>query len=397
MFYEVKEPTTQKHAKFWIPPNEVESGVIDQVRNVLRLHDVQDVSMMPDCHVGVGCSIGSVVVTKDIIVPSLVGVDIGCGMNAVRTTLTGKQIQHNLEMIYDGIRERVPVGFNEHNSVHGSARKYSGWESFGNLRLTKAKDLQSKAAHQLGTLGGGNHFIELSVDGEDRVWIMLHSGSRYIGNVIARTHIELAKTLEHNKTGLPDKALVYFIKGTKEFDDYMHDLKWAQHYAAANRRRMLALIQGWLENLYPSIDYDEWISCHHNYAETETKHYPNYPDCTEEIIITRKGAINAREGQKGIIPGAMGVKSYIVKGLGCEESYNSAPHGAGRTMSRSKAKKKYKPQDLAESMRGIVCGLHKSMVDEIKYSYKNIDKVMKYSEDLVKPIYELKQILNIKG
>jgi tRNA-splicing ligase RtcB len=377
-------------AKLWVQPHEVESSALDQVRNVCSLPDVVGVSIMPDVHTGVGATIGSVIATRNTISPALTGVDIGCGMEALRTSLEGRRLKERvLKSIHDDIRDRIPVGFNEHRSLNKKVRDLELWSEFNDL-TTDVKDLLSKAQAQLGSLGGGNHFIELSVDENDRVWIMLHSGSRHIGLQIAQAHIRAAKSLEHNQTGLPDKALAYFIKGTKEYDQYMHDLDWAQRYAAANRKRMLDLITGLLEHKYPSIEFKDHISCHHNYATPEMHG-------GEWLNITRKGAINAEAKKPGIIPGAMGAKSYIVEGKGEADSFNSAPHGAGRKMSRSKAKKKYRLQDLEETMKGIVCKLDKHTVDEIQYSYKKIDKVMENSCDLVNTLHVLEQIMNIKG
>lgn len=390
-FYLLKEPKTGKTAKFWIPLHEVESGVLDQVRNTLILEDVIGVSMMSDCHYGMGCSIGSVVVTKNSIIPSICGVDIGCGMEAIRTSLEGERLREKiLRKIHDGIRERIPVGFNKNESVSKTVRDMELWNDFDNLNPS-LREYKDRAMHQIGTLGGGNHFIELSVDKEDRVWVMLHSGSRHVGLQVANKHIAIAKHLEHNQSGLPDKALSYFVKGTKEFDDYLYDLYWAQQYAKLNRNRMMELILDYLGHLYPSLETSDHVSCHHNYVEYVTDRQEDYG------YITRKGAISAKKDEWGIIPGAMGAKSYIVKGLGNTEAYNSAPHGAGRKMSRSKAKKKYRLQDLEETMKGIVCSIDKSTIDEIQYSYKKIDKVMEYSQDLVIPVHELNQIMNIKG
>jgi len=389
--YELKEPKTGKVAKFWTPLNEVESAVLDQVRNTLQVPGVEGVSMMSDCHLGVGCSIGTVMFTKNIIIPAICGVDLGCGMEAVRTTLNVDKLREKvLRKIHDGIKERIPVGFNCHESVHKTVKNNELWQDFNDLHPS-VKDLLSRAQQQLGTLGGGNHFIELSIDEDMNVWIMLHSGSRHIGKSLADAHITAAKNLDHNKTGLPDKALAYFIEGTKEFEQYLHDLMWAQKYAAENRKRMLDLIVGYLEHLYPSVEFSDHISCHHNYVEHVTDWQEDYG------YITRKGAISAKVDEWGIVPGAMGVQSYIVKGKGNLDSYYSAPHGAGRKMSRSKAKKKYRLQDAEETMKGVVCDIDRHTVDEIRYAYKDIESVMQYSEDLVEPVYRLEQLINIKG
>ena len=378
-------------ARLWVPAHEIESSALDQIRNVASLPDVVGVSIMPDVHTGSGATIGSVIVTKNTIAPALTGVDIGCGMEAVRTSLDGDSIRERvLRKIHDGIRLLIPVGFNSNEKLSKKVRQNELWDQFSNL-TPAVKDYLSKAQYQLGTLGGGNHFIEMSVDEEGKLWIMLHSGSRRIGKEIADAHIAATKNLEHNKSGLPDKALGYFIAGTPEFDSYMHDVLWAQQYAAANRARMLEIVMEWVEEVFPSVEYDDKISCHHNYVEVvHDWQSPTY-------YITRKGAIRAKEGELGIIPGAMGARSFIVRGLGNKDSFKSAPHGAGRKMSRSKAKKKYRLQDLEATMNGIVCSIDKHTIDEIRYSYKDIDKVMEYSSDLAEPIHELSQVLNIKG
>jgi tRNA-splicing ligase RtcB len=386
------------NAKLWVPAHEVESSALDQVRNVCSIPGVKEVAVMPDCHYGSGATIGTVIRTKDIIMPAPVGVDIGCGMMAIKTNFKGRDLKRkDLEKIHDGIRERVPVGFNNHESIHKKVKDMWLWDSFCQL-ISDVHHLKERAISQMGTLGGGNHFIELSTDQNDTLWIMLHSGSRHIGFQIALTYIKIAQKLEHNKSGLPDKALAYFEKGTPEspgcwFWKYMGDLSWAQQYAQLNRERMADLIKGFLLHLYPSMDFLFEVNCHHNYVEDSGQ--GGYT--TDLGYITRKGAINATSGKFGIIPGAMGAKSYIVKGTGNRNALFSAPHGAGRRMSRSKAKKKYQLSDLEETMKGIVCSVNKKTVDEIKYSYKDIDRVMEYSTDLVEPVYILKQIMNIKG
>jgi tRNA-splicing ligase RtcB len=376
--------------KLWVAVNEVESETLDQLRNVANLAPTfSHVAAMADVHSGKGCTIGSVIAMRGAIGPNFVGVDIGCGMDAIKTNLGGMK-ERVLQKIHDEIRERIPVGFNSHESVHKAVRELGLWKEFDQLN-EQVHPLKERAMHQLGTLGGGNHFIELSLDADRNLWVMLHSGSRFIGKELAEVYVAKAINYCHeNHIALPDRSLSYLVAGTPEFDGYMHDLKWAQSYAAANRERMMELILGLLEHMFPSLEVSERISCHHNYA-TEEVHFG------EKVIVTRKGAINAEKGRMAIIPGAMGSKSYIVRGLGCAEAFNSAPHGAGRRMSRSKAKQKYRLQDVEETMKGIVCKLDKGVIDEVKYSYKSIEKVMENSKELVEPVYELDQIINIKG
>lgn len=388
----ISELQARKNApvKLWIDVNKVESSALDQLRNVADLPNVfMHVAAMPDVHTGMGATVGSVIAMNDAVIPAAVGVDIGCGMDAIQTNLEAHKLRASkLERIRDGILERIPVGFNSHNSLHKNVKMHNLWTELKDLGV-QDEELHERAKHQLGTLGGGNHFIELEEDQFGNVWIMLHSGSRNIGLQIANHHIRVAKQLEHNKN-LPDKALSYLLKGTPEFDAYMHDLKWAQRYAYANRTRMMELLIGYLLHEFPGMEGDLTIGCHHNFAQEE-EHF------NEEVVVIRKGAIQARKDQWGIIPGAMGSKSYIVQGKGNLDSFESAPHGAGRKMSRSKAKAKYRFQDLQETMSGIVCNASKSTVDEIKHSYKRIEDVMTNAQDLVEPRYELTQLLNIKG
>lgn len=377
--------------KLWAPINEIESDALDQLKNVASLSQAfHHVAAMPDVHVGKGATVGSVVALQGAVIPSAVGVDICCGMDAVKTNL--KDLRKNqLEKIHTDICERIPTGFNKHESVHKDVKGlHNLWRDFENL-TPEVHRLKDNAMAQIGTLGGGNHFIELSKDQHHNIWIVLHSGSRNIGKEIADVHIKKAK--DYCKAQgfiLPHQDLSMFVYNTKEYDQYIHDVRWAGEYAQANRARMMELILRYLEHGFHPEIADLYISCHHNYIAEET-HY------NTKVLITRKGAINAEVGRYGIIPGAMGAKSFIVKGLGCQEAFNSAPHGAGRKMSRSKAKAKYNLKDAEETMNGIVCKLHKSMVDEIKYSYKNIDKVINNSKELVKLECELHQVLNIKG
>jgi len=377
--------------KLWIPINEVESEALDQLKNVADIPQTfKHVAAMPDVHAGVGATVGTVIAMDGAICPAAIGVDIGCGMDAIQTKLTKEQLTvEKLTEIRDGFLDRIPVGFNEHKSIHNHVKSYTDlWADFEDIdpELLNKKD---KALTQMGSLGGGNHFIEISKDQHDNIWIMLHSGSRNVGKCIAEYHIHVAKGLEHNKI-ISDRNLSTFLEGTKEFDQYFHDMEWAQSYAYHNRIRMTQLIVDYLTKMFGSEVARDVYGCHHNFARRET-HFG------KEVIVTRKGAIRAEKGVPGIIPGAMGSKSYIVEGLGNPDSFNSAPHGAGRKMSRSKAKKTFTFADLQKSMEGIVCNATPGTIDEINGSYKSIGKVMGYASDLVLPKFELTQLMNIKG
>jgi tRNA-splicing ligase RtcB len=280
------------------------------------------------------------------------------------------------------IEKAIPVGFDQHDKVVKQAEKSRLWKDFHDLD-PKVHDLYAKAKKQLGTLGGGNHFIELCLDTEDRVWLLLHSGSRNIGKTLAEIHMGRAKKLAHNRE-LPDPDLAVFLSGTKEMDDYRRDLFWAQRYALENRRVMIALYQDVLEKLVPKVKFGKPIECHHNYV-------------SEEVLVTRKGAISAREGEMGIIPGSMGARSFIVRGLGNPESFHSASHGAGRKMSRGQAKKKFSVEDLRKQTEGIECRKDFAVLDEIPGAYKDIAQVMEDQKDLVAVEAELRQILCVKG
>ena len=343
---------------------------------------------MPDVHFGIGATVGSVIAMKDAISPAAVGVDIGCGMGAIRTNLKADALPDSLTEIRNKIEQKIPVGFNEHKQPKVQSRTNSLFAEFRSLH-PKVMNLESKAVYQCGTLGGGNHFIELCLDTENTVWMMLHSGSRNIGKTLAEIHISTAKKLSHN-TYLPDRDLAVFLAKTPEMEAYRRDLFWAQRYALLNRQTMFEIYKTILKRFFPEIKFEEPILCHHNYVSEET-HFG------EDVIVTRKGAISAREGEWGIIPGSMGTKSYIVRGLGNPESFHSASHGAGRRMSRTQAKKNYTLQDLESQTSGVECRKDGGVLDEIPGAYKNIDEVINNQKDLVKVEYELKQILCVKG
>lgn len=375
--------------KLWTKLEDVESEALTQLKNIASLPWVfRHVAVMPDVHFGIGATVGSVIAMKDAISPAAVGVDIGCGMGAIRTNLKADALPDSLTDIRNKIEQKIPVGFNEHKQPKIQSRTNSLFAEFRSLH-PKVMDLESKAVYQCGTLGGGNHFIELCLDTENTVWMMLHSGSRNIGKTLAEIHISTAKKLTHN-TYLPDRDLAVFLANTPEMEAYRRDLFWAQRYALLNRQTMFEIYKTILKGFFPDIKFEEPILCHHNYVSEET-HFG------EDVIVTRKGAISAREGEWGIIPGSMGTKSYIVRGLGNPESFHSASHGAGRRMSRTQAKKNYTLKDLEAQTSGVECRKDGGVLDEIPAAYKNIDEVIENQKDLVKVEFELKQILCVKG
>lgn len=380
----------------WAPINEIESQALDQLRNIASLPWIAKLAVMPDVHLGKGATVGSVIAMKGAISPAAVGVDIGCGMGAMKTNLDAAKIIRKAPAIRAAIEEAIPVGFHSHGeTAFEKAPPALKKEALGLLEEFKqlTPEIQrgiDRAAKQMGTLGGGNHFIEMNRDTEGVVWLMLHSGSRWIGKELAEIHIKAAMKLKHN-VGLPDKALAAFLAGTPEMEAYRRDLYWAQRYAMLNRKLMMWLYQEVIRGFWSSLKTSDEVWCHHNYVAEEI-HYG------DEVFVTRKGAIDAAKGKMGIIPGAMGACSYIVRGKGCEESLRSAPHGAGRKMSRSKAKKKFTVADLIEQTKGVECRQDKGMIDEIRGSYKNIQRVIANSSELVEIVTELQPaLICVKG
>jgi len=379
---------------------EMEDGARRQLVNVSRLPIVHHhVAAMPDVHQGIGATVGSVIPTLRAIIPSAVGVDIGCGMIAVRLSLSGNDIEEkSLKRIFDQISRDVPVGFNQHDE--GEARVSAASPFARKLKkitadhpgIEKRVGKRSSWVRQMGTLGGGNHFIEVCLDESSRVWVMLHSGSRGMGNAIGTYFIELArKDAEKNRIQLPDRDLAYFREGAAHFDDYIEAVGWAQDYARANRAEMMDLVLEALRRHLPAFEVTgKAVNCHHNYVERE-RHYG------EDVWLTRKGAISAREGELGIIPGSMGARSYIVRGRGSAESFQSCAHGAGRRMSRTQAEKRFSVEDLARQTEGVVCRKDKGVLDEIPGAYKDIDEVMANQSDLVEVVHTLKQVICVKG
>ncbi len=375
--------------RLWTRPHEVEAVALDQLRNISALPWVfHHVAAMPDVHHGKGATVGSVIAMKGAVSPAAVGVDIGCGMGAVETNLTASDLPESLRQVRLDIESVVPVGFAGHNHPVEFAAADELWREFPGL-TSEVQKLVGKARCQLGTLGGGNHFFELCLDTDQKVWIMLHSGSRNIGKELAEIHMTKARKLSHNRE-LPDRDLAVFLSGTPEMEAYRRDLFWAQRYARTNREVMLDLALGALKKHFPRLVTGQAIFCHHNYVAEEV-HYG------EEVLVTRKGAIRAGWGELGIIPGSMGTCSYIVRGLGCAESFESASHGAGRKMSRGEAKRRFSVRDLVKQTEGVECRKDSGVVDEIPGAYKSIQRVMEDQADLVEIVTELKQVMCIKG
>lgn len=381
-------------ARLWTPVEQIESQALTQLRNIASLPWVAHVAVMPDVHFGKGATVGSVIAMRGAVSPAAVGVDIGCGMGAVRTSLDAADLPESLRRIRSDLESAIPVGFAAHlepvkpRDPRLKAEVKELLDGFAELDPA-VKDLGGRAAKQLGTLGGGNHFIELCVDTEARVWLMLHSGSRNIGKSLAEVHMGRAKKLKHNRA-LADPDLAVFLAGTEEMDTYRRDLDWAQRYAMLNRRLMFDLYMDVIRRHFPQVRFDEPVLCHHNYVAEETHH-------GESLLVTRKGAISARAGQLGVIPGSMGTRSYIVRGLGNAESLHSASHGAGRKMSRGEAKRQFSVKDLAEQTAGVECRKDGGVLDEIPGAYKPIEQVMEHQKDLVEVVAELKQVLCVKG
>ncbi|OZG74526.1 RNA-splicing ligase RtcB [Hahella sp. CCB-MM4] len=379
---------------------DVDFRALTQLKNLSQLPIIHShIAAMPDVHAGIGATVGSVIPTRNAIIPAAVGVDIGCGMNAVRLSLKSSQLPDNLKPLRLAIERAVPVGNASHKLVssrHAASKELShGIDVLLEKHSKLSKMLRRPREtwlRQLGTLGGGNHFIELCIDQSKDVWIMLHSGSRGIGNAIGRFFIERArKDMSRHQANLPDKDLSYFQEGSEHFHDYVEAVNWAQEYARINRQEMLNLVLRAIQPFLPDFRLTcEAINCHHNYVQKE-HHFG------ADVYVTRKGAISAREGQLGIIPGSMGAKSYIVRGKGNPESFCSCSHGAGRKMSRSAALQKFSRQDLEAQTHGVECRKDKGVLDEIPGAYKDIDKVMEHQSDLVEVVHELKQVLCVKG
>ncbi|MYC24528.1 MAG: RtcB family protein [Gammaproteobacteria bacterium] len=384
----------------------IDAGAIEQVRLTSEMSIVRNIALMPDAHVGIGATVGSVIGTTNAIIPAAVGVDIGCGMTAAETNLSASDLPDSLAPLRGTIERNVPHGRTgggkRNRDVGGWSKEipdevYSHWHStlekgFNRL-LDRHPDLK-RANHisHLGTLGTGNHFIEVCLDEKENVWVMLHSGSRGVGNRIGMKFIELAKQdMRRHEINLPDRNLAYLQEGTKHFADYVMAVEWAQRFAFLNRKIMMdRTVRAIRQHLRHAEVVSEVIECHHNYVANE-RHYG------QNMWVTRKGALRARRGDVGIIPGSMGAKSYIVRGKGSKKSLQSCSHGAGRTLSRTEARKRYSAADLRAQTRGVECRKDHNVVDELPAAYKDIDKVIEAQQDLVEVVHTLKQIVCVKG
>jgi tRNA-splicing ligase RtcB (3'-phosphate/5'-hydroxy nucleic acid ligase) len=402
--YETMNVEGGAHVKMWVRGVPIEEEAKKQLANTARMPFIfKHVAAMPDVHLGIGATVGSVVATKGAIIPAAVGVDIGCGMMAVQTTLKAVDLPESLVTIRAEIERAVPHGF-----VTIPRRSQRGaWVTTPDSVVTRWRGLASRLdaieakhprlhaknpQHQLGTLGGGNHFIEICLDAEQTVWAMLHSGSRGIGNLIGQRFIEMAREdMRRHFINLPDRDLAYFAEGTEHFDDYVEAMEWAQDYAAENRRAMMdAVLRVLREQLQPFQMGKVAVNCHHNYTTRET-HFG------EEVLVTRKGAVRAGRGELGIIPGSMGARSYIVRGLGNPESFESCSHGAGRKMSRTAARKLFTLEQHEAATAGVECRKDEAVIDETPAAYKDIDAVMDAQKDLVEIVHTLKQVVCVKG
>ena len=391
--------------KMWTRGVPVEDGARAQLARAAQMPFVfKHVAVMPDVHIGIGATVGSVIPTKGAVIPAAVGVDIGCGMMAARTSLVASDLPDNLEAIRSAIEQAVP-----HGRVVGRGKRDNGsWgdppapivEAWATLaqRFDRLTDKHPRLKNtnnlvHLGTLGTGNHFIELCLDEEQRVWVMLHSGSRGVGNAIGTFFIELAKQdMRKWHINLPDEDLAYFPEGTDHFDDYVEAVGWAQDFAALNRRMMMTnVIRALRGQIAKPFDAEmEAVNCHHNYVQREN-HFG------ENVLVTRKGAVRAAKGVMGIIPGSMGAKSFIVRGLGNPESFDSCSHGAGRVMSRTAAKKLVTLDEHIADTAGVECRKDEGVIDETPKAYKPIEAVMAAQADLVEVVHTLKQVVCVKG
>lgn len=404
--YEVMHEQGSAPVKMWTRGVPVEDEAKSQLANTAKMPFIyKHVAVMPDVHLGKGSTIGSVVPTLGAVIPAAVGVDIGCGMMAAKTTLTASDLPDNLGPLRTAIERAIP---------HGSAPKSRGKRDIGAWHDTpSAVDLawatlkpefdaicaktprlaNTNNFRHLGTLGGGNHFVEICLDEVGAVWLMLHSGSRGVGNAIGTYFIELAQQdMRTHFINLPDRDLAYLAEGTQHYDDYVQAVGWAQKYARTNREVMMQNLIAALRKVItkPFETHVEAVNCHHNYVQKE-HHFG------KDVLITRKGAVSARAGELGIIPGSMGAKSFIVRGKGNPDSFHSCSHGAGRTMSRTRAKKMFTVADQVRATEGVECRKDEAVIDEIPMAYKDIDAVMHAQRDLVEVVHTLKQVVCVKG
>lgn len=394
-----------KNAKNGVAPvkiftRDIQNSALTQLKNLSQLSIVKPhIAVMPDVHAGIGSTVGSVIPTVNAIIPAAVGVDIGCGMMAVRLSVRSSQLPDNLNNMRDAIERAIPVGLQAHKTIsvrQSACKKLATKVDELFIRHPQLRKMMKQPdtlwTKQMATLGSGNHFIEVCIDEEKHIWIMLHSGSRGIGNSIGRHFISLAKKdMQTHIQHLPDKDLAYFNEGTKHFSDYMNAVSFAQEYARVNREEMMKLALRAVRDFLPGFIVDrQAINCHHNYVSKE-HHFGH------DVYITRKGAIRAGKGELGIIPGSMGTKSYIVSGKGNADALCSCSHGAGRRMSRTQARNTFSLNELREQTRDVNCRKDKRVIDEIPAAYKDIDEVMENQRDLVNIEHTLRQVICIKG
>jgi tRNA-splicing ligase RtcB (3'-phosphate/5'-hydroxy nucleic acid ligase) len=393
-----------RHIKMWTKGVPVEDEARQQLQKTAKMPFIfKHIAVMPDVHVGIGSTVGSVIPTLNAVIPAAVGVDIGCGMIAAKTTLTAADLPDNLSRVRSAIERAVPHGksFGKRDQGAWSDKAPSvvdaAWsqlhdrferivEKYPQLRRTNNR------VH-LGTLGTGNHFIEICLDEDQAVWFMLHSGSRGVGNAIGSFFIELAREdMRQWMVNLPDKDLAYFPEGTQHFDDYVEAVEWAQEFARLNREVMMQSVVRAVKSVItkPFETHLEAVNCHHNYVSRE-HHFG------KDILVTRKGAVRVRKGELGIIPGSMGARSYIVRGRGNADSFDSCSHGAGRKMSRTEARKRFTLDEHRAATAGVECRKDKDVIDETPAAYKDIDAVMEAQKDLVEVVHTLKQVVCVKG
>lgn len=403
--YEVFE-SDGRPIKAWVRGVPVEEAALRQLQNVASLPFIHRwVAAMPDVHWGLGATVGSVIATHKAIIPAAVGVDIGCGMMAVRTTLRASDLPDSLHAVRSAIEAAVPHGRTDHGGRNDRGawgvpgkRHVDAWSSlsagFERIAEKHPRLGSRKTIEHLGTLGTGNHFIEVCLDEADAVWVMLHSGSRGIGNRIGTYFIELAKReMRRWHVNLPDQDLAYLPEGSQHFSDYVEAVHWAQEFALTNRRLMMEQVleaMAKVDGLPPFGSGEVAVNCHHNYVSRE-KHYG------ESVLVTRKGAVRARAGELGIIPGSMGARSFIVRGKGNPESFESCSHGAGRRMSRAEAKRRFTLEDHRRATEGVECRKDADVIDETPAAYKDIDAVMAAQSDLVEIVHTLRQVVCVKG
>ena len=403
--YNIEEVAGGVPVKMWTRGVPVEDDAKTQLANAARLPVVfKHIAAMPDVHLGIGATVGSVIPTLKAIIPAAVGVDIGCGMMAAKTTLRAQDLPDNLGPLRSAIERAVPHGSNPRSRGRDQGSWENPPETVDQIWATLADEFDALCEihprlkntnnrKHLGTLGSGNHFIEVCLDEAGFVWFMLHSGSRGVGNAIGTHFIELAKKdAERHERNLPDKDLAYFEEGAQYFGDYVRAVSWAQKFAQCNREVMMANLIATVRQVIakPFETHVEAVNCHHNYVQQE-RHFG------EDVFVTRKGAVSAKKGQMGIIPGSMGARSYIVRGLGNPESFDSCSHGAGRVMSRTKAKKLFTVDDQIKATEGVECRKDADVIDEIPMAYKDIDAVMAAQRDLVEVVHTLKQVVCVKG